>query len=105
MAASLLQELREQASEVGFDLAGVTPADTDSWAELARFAPWIEAGYAGEMQYLKATNEAGVYKRESLRNALPWAKSAIVCAINYNSPPPYSKDQPAIENGSARGWI
>jgi epoxyqueuosine reductase len=105
MQASLLQELRDQAAELGFDLAGVTPAEADSWAELARFAPWIEAGYAGEMQYLKTTNDAGVYKRESLRNALPWARSAIVCAVNYNSAPPYSKDQPAVEGGSARGWI
>ena len=105
MPAQLLQELRDQASELGFNLAGVTPAESDSWVELARFVPWIEAGYAGEMQYLKTTNESGAYKRESLRNALPWAKSTIVCAINYNSAPPYSKDQHGVENGTARGWI
>jgi len=105
MATSLLQELTAQASALGFDLSGVTPADTESWAELGHFSRWVEAGYAGEMQYLKARNEAGAFKREGLKNALPWARSAIVCATNYNTPPRYSVDQPRTENGSARGWI
>lgn len=102
---SLLQELREHALTLGFDLTGAVPAESEPWKELAQFSTWVEAGYAGEMQYLKATNEAGVYKRESLRNALPWAKSSIVCATNYNTAPAYSVDQPATENGSVRGWI
>lgn len=100
---SLLEQLGGRATALGFDLAGAVPAQP--LAELAQFSDWIEAGYAGEMQYLKSTNEAGVYKRESLRNALPWAKSAIVCATNYNTAPAYSVDQSADQNGSARGWI
>src|SRR5581483_9634318 len=40
-------------------------------------------------------------KRASLRKAVPWARSVIVCAINYNTAQPYStKDQDAD-----RGWI
>src|SRR5256885_6187780 len=105
MSASLLQELRTTASSLGFDRIGIVPADSDSWAELAEFRPWIEAGFGGEMQYLKATNEAGAYKREGLRHALPWAKAALACAVNYNTAPAYSVDQPENENGSARGWI
>src|SRR5437868_13963641 len=102
---SLLEQLKEEASALGFDLAGAVPAEAEQWSELAKFSNWVEAGYAGEMQYLKTTNESGAYKRENLRNALPWAKSAIVCAVNYNTTPQYSIDQPSIENGSARGWI
>ena len=102
---SLLEQLKEEASALGFDLAGAVPAEAEQWSELAKFSNWVEAGYAGEMQYLKTTNEAGVYKRENLRNALPWAKSAIVCAINYNTAPAYSINQPRIENGGSRGWI
>src|SRR5215475_14572392 len=105
MPESLLEQLKKQASALGFDLGGVVPAREESWAELAHFSRWVEAGYAGEMQYLKTTNESGVYKRENLRSALPWAKSAIVCATNYNTAPRYSIDQPATEDGSARGWI
>src|SRR5689334_19852120 len=100
---SLFEQLGERATALGFDLAGAVPAQP--WAELAQFSNWVEAGYAGEMHYLKSTNEAGVYKRESLRDALPWAKSAIVCATNYNTAPAYSVDQSANQNGSARGWI
>lgn len=100
---SLLEQLREHATTLGFDLAGVVPAQP--WTELAQFSNWVEAGYAGEMQYLKSKNEEGVYKRESLRNALPWARSAIVCATNYNTAPAYSVDQPAQQDGIARGWI
>src|SRR5215471_10286362 len=102
---SLLKELRGHALTLGFNLTGAVPAESEPWKELAQFSSWVEAGYAGEMQYLKATNEAGVYKRESLQNALPWAKSSIVCALNYNTAPAYSVDQPANDNGSARGWI
>src|SRR5262249_53358984 len=105
MSASTLQQMLVQATAMCFDLAGVAPAGEESWAELTHFSRWVEAGYAGEMQYLKTTNEAGVYKRENLRSALPWAKSAIVCATNYNTAPRYSVDQPPTENGSARGWI
>jgi epoxyqueuosine reductase len=69
--------------------------------ELAHFAGWVESGYAGEMDYLKRRNEAGEYKRSSLEAALPWAKSVIVAAMNYNPPAPKSIEaaQPT------QGWI
>ncbi len=87
------------------ELQGVVPAEGEFFPELAEFRSWIEAGHAGEMQYLKATNEAGEYRRERLRNALPWAQSMIVGAINYNTAPAYSTEQPSYDEGSARGWI
>src|SRR5437773_2199553 len=91
--------VKQAAQESGFDLAGVAPV-TDA-PELAHFGPWIEAGRAGEMHYMKARDEQGRLKREALRNAAPWARSVIVCALNYNTSQPYSTQV----NDRERGWI
>ena len=69
--------------------------------ELGRFADWVDAGYAGEMEYLKRRSESGKYKRSSLEEALPWAKSVIVAAMNYNPAAPKSTE-PAR---NTQGWI
>jgi epoxyqueuosine reductase len=53
------------------------------------------------MKYLEARDEAGQLKRASLRSAAPWARSVIVCAINYNTAHPYSTQV----NDPERGWI
>lgn len=91
--------VKRAAHDVGFDLAGVAPvADFD---ELAYFPRWISNGHAGEMKYLEARDDAGRLKRESLRSAVPWARSVIVCAINYNTAQPYSTEV----NKPERGWI
>ena len=91
--------VKQAAQESGFDLAGVAPV-TDA-PELAHFGPWIEAGRAGEMHYMKARDEQGRLKRGALRNAAPWARSVIVCALNYNTSQPYSTQV----NHRERGWI
>src|SRR5581483_9104191 len=69
--------------EAGFELAGV--AAVRNFPELDYFAKWVEAGYAGEMRYLESRSESGQPKRASLRSAAPWARSVVVCAINYNT--------------------
>jgi len=69
--------------------------------ELERFPQWIAAGHAGEMKYMEARDEAGGLKRASLRSAAPWARSVIVCAINYNTAQPNSTER----DDSDRGWI
>ncbi len=91
--------VKRAALEAGFELAGVAPVrDFD---ELAYFPQWIADGHAGEMKYLEARDEAGRLKRESLRVAAPWARSVVVCAINYNTAQPYSTQV----NQPGRGWI
>jgi epoxyqueuosine reductase len=103
--------LREQAAEAGFDTAGVAPVDAiDSGADsdkstaqldAERFAAWVEAGRAGEMKYLKRRDEQGVLLRSGVQVAMPWARSVIVCALNYNAAGPLS-----IESASpGAGWI
>src|SRR5579863_4095205 len=99
--------VKHAAHDAGFELAGVAPVrDFD---ELKYFSDWIEAGHAGEMKYMEARDEAGQLKRASLRSSVPWARSVIVCAINYNTAHPYSTqvsdsfgfDSPEKD----RGWI
>jgi len=91
--------VHDAAAAAGFDLWGVAPsADT---SDLEYFPEWIEAGRAGEMKYLESRDERGELKRASLSRVAPWAKSVIVCAINYNTDHPYSTEV----KDPARGWI
>ena len=87
------------ALEAGFELAGVAPA-ADA-RELEHFPGWIAAGRAGEMKYMQARDEQGELKRASLARVAPWARSVVVCAINYNTAHPYSTEV----NDPERGWI
>jgi epoxyqueuosine reductase len=91
--------VKRAAEEAGFDLAGIAPA-TDA-AEHKHFPEWIAAGHAGEMKYLEAREEGGELKRASLARVAPWARSVIVCAINYNTEHPYSTEV----HDPDRGWI
>jgi epoxyqueuosine reductase len=98
-SSSLSSEIKRLALDVGFDLAGIaSAADTP---EHALFPQWIANGAAGEMKYLEARNEAGRLKRASLAVAAPWAKSVVVCALNYNTDQPYSTHA----GTTSQGWI
>jgi len=89
----------EAAAAAGFDLFGIAPV-ADS-AELKHFPSWIADGHAGEMKYMEARNDQGQLKRASLAHVAPWAKSVVVCAVNYNTDRPYSTQ---VQNPT-RGWI
>jgi epoxyqueuosine reductase len=95
----------ELAQELGFATAGIAavpaPGSDEDEAERRRYADWVDAGRAGEMEYLKRRDEGGELLRSSVRIALPWARSVIVCAANYNSAQPHSTD-PAPADA---GWI
>jgi epoxyqueuosine reductase len=88
------------ASEHGFDLVGVCSL-AEPLPELDFFPAWIERGSAGEMEYLKARDEHGRLKRASVHATFPWAKSALVGALNYNTAQPYSTEC----GDPSRGWI
>src|ERR1700682_5067525 len=90
---------RQAATEAGFDLVGIAPvADA---AELEHFPRWVAAGHAAEMKYMEARDEQGRLKRASLAHAAPWARSVVVCAINYNTAQPYSTQA----TDESRGWL
>jgi epoxyqueuosine reductase len=91
--------VKNAAAETGFDLAGIAPVE--DFPELGRFPDWIAEGHAGEMKYLESRDEDGELRRASLKRVFPWARSVVVCAINYNAAHPYSTE--AAEPGS--GWI
>jgi len=97
--------LDASAREAGFDAAGVAPVreagDPATLQDAARFAAWVDAGHAGEMEYLKRRDQEGALLRGTLRTAMPWARSVIVCALNYNADAPRSID-PAPPG---TGWI
>src|ERR1700761_9154118 len=84
------------AREAGFSKAGIAavpaPGDPDDYPELPYFEKWIENGRAGEMEYLKRRDADHRLLRSSLRIAVPWARSVIVCAANYQTDAPRSID-------------
>jgi epoxyqueuosine reductase len=87
------------AEQAGFDLCGV--AAVHDFHELTYFREWIANGHAGEMKYMEARDDCGELKRGSLAHVAPWARSVIICAINYNTAQPYSTQA----NDPDRGWI
>jgi len=93
--------LKQFASEAGFDLAGVAPARLGDSRELRFFSDWIAGGKAGEMVYLKSQDGQGRLKRAALEHVAPWARSVIVCALNYNTAHPRSTEC----HDPKRGWI
>jgi len=97
--AQLAELVKTTARDAGFDVAGCAPVRR--FPELAHFPEWLEAGHAGEMHYLESRNAEGELKRSSVEAAFPWARSVVVCAVNYNSAPPYS----TAAHDPKRGWI
>ena len=97
--SSVASLVKNAALAAGFDLAGIAPVR--DFAELQYFPQWIADGRAGEMKYLEGRDETGQLKRVSLRSSAPWARSVVVCAINYNTAQPYS----ANVNDPQHGWI
>ena len=98
---------RALALECGFTEAGVVALPhANQERDAARFEQWVQAGRAGSMSYLqrketKAGDEDERLLRSRVAIPFPWARSALVCWANYNSPQPRSIE-PAPENA---GWI
>src|SRR3954463_2344634 len=92
-------QIKLAAKEAGFDLCGIAPVGSNP--ELEYFPEWLAAGHGGDMKYLESRNDSGELKQASLENAAPWARSVVVCALNYNSEIPYSTEF----RDKRRGWI
>jgi len=99
LTTDLPSRIQQFARDAGFDLCGIAPVD--DCRELESFPAWIDAGRHGEMKYMESRDERGELKRASLARVAPWARSVIVCAINYNTAQPYSTQT----NDPSRGWI
>jgi epoxyqueuosine reductase len=101
----LREWLESTSREVGFDASGVAavagPDEAEAVQEAQRFSAWVDAGHAGEMEYLKRRDEGGTLLRSGVGVGMKWARSVIVCALNYNADAPKSID--SAERGA--GWI
>ena len=102
MLTDLSTRIKQSARAVGFDLCGIAPVG--DFDELQVFPAWIADGQHGDMKYMEARDDAGELKRSALTRVAPWARSVIVCAINYNTAHPYSTESTHPEDAS-RGWI
>lgn len=91
----LTQQIKDQALALGFDVVGVAPVHASP--ELAFVERWLDAGYAGEMQYLVRNRE----RRRDLHQVMPGVQSVVVCGLNYDTDVPYS----TAHVGSEHGWV
>jgi epoxyqueuosine reductase len=91
---ALTQRIKAKGTALGFDLVGISPVQAPPHGE--SFAEWLRRGYHGEMEYLPRTAEKRMHPGEFL----PWARSVVSVALNYNSP--YDR---RVETDGIRGWI
>jgi epoxyqueuosine reductase len=95
------QVAKRAAAEAGFEAAGIAPARLETSRELQFLPQWLAAGRAGEMAYMESRDDQGNLKRASLSRVAPWARSVVVCALNYNTAHPSYAECPDPQ----RGWI
>lgn len=103
--SAMRRALQEKAQIAGFDLCGVAavpePGSPEEQLQRERFLQWAQQGFAGDMAWLLREDADGVPMRSSLHRAVPWARSVILCAVNYNADQPNSLA--SAPEGS--GWI
>ncbi len=78
-AAEVSAVIKDAAHELGFDLAGIAPAERPVHADF--YLDWLKREYHGEMMYLARPD--AVERRLQPRQALPGARSIVVVALNY----------------------
>ena len=81
-ATTLTRLAKAHAYALGFDLAGVARLGPSATA--AQFDAWLDAGYAGGMEYLAR----GAEKRRDSRSARPGTTHAVVVALDYGGREP-----------------
>jgi epoxyqueuosine reductase len=81
---SLTQEIKAAALEMGFDLVGITDASPIAAEHVKHLEDWLDAGYAGQMQYMHRNLD----KRINPAKVLPGAQSVIVVGLSYKPAEP-----------------
>ena len=71
--------IKRKATELGFDLCGIAPAE--HFPELSFLRSWIDRGYAGEMAWMPRSADL----RADVRAVVPGARSVIVTGTLYNT--------------------
>jgi len=93
-AAVRSQRIKEEAHRLGFELVGISPVKTPPHEK--SFAQWLRKGFAGNLEYLKRTEEL----RRDPNQLVPWAVSVVSVGMNYYT----SLPRPSSGSGG-RGWI
>ena len=75
----ITQQIKAKAAELGFSRSAICPAAAPE--RLRLFHDWLDAGYDGEMHYLKARREA----YEHPRHVLAGVQSVVMLTMNYRS--------------------
>ncbi|HWA98865.1 MAG TPA: epoxyqueuosine reductase, partial [Pirellulales bacterium] len=81
-APDLTAALKDEARRIGFHLAGACPAVPPPG--LTRFHEWLQAGYAGQMQYLP--DRAAAYAHPE--HVLSGVRSVLMLAWPYKTVEP-----------------
>jgi epoxyqueuosine reductase len=91
---ALSASIKSAAQRLGFELVGISPAKVPPHE--ASFADWVRRGFAGEMDYLRRSEEV----RRNPQKLMPWAVSVVSVAMNYFTPfiRPEASPEP-------KGWI
>lgn len=77
--SSLSKRIKERARELGFSVAGITPAQPSP--RLQAYLDWVKAGMHGEMGYM--AREDRIARRRDLSVILPDARSLVVVGLDY----------------------
>jgi epoxyqueuosine reductase len=88
---TITEKIKQKAVEIGFDLVGVTTAESLSEKEVDIFQKWIESDYNGQLWYMQNNLD----KRTDPGKLLDGAGSVIVTGINYKYEEP-SQLSPSI---------
>lgn len=91
---SLSERIKAQGLALGFDLVGISPVREPLHG--TAFETWLRQSFHGEMAYMART--AG--KRLRPADLVPWARSVVSVALNYNTP--FVR---RVADGKLRGWI
>lgn len=91
----LEESIKKIGRILGFDKVAIAKAQ--GYPEHEALRNWLAQGFHGTMSYM----ERGEAKRRDPLEVMPEAKSVITCALNYNSPYPYSVDC----REPSKGWI
>ena len=91
-------QIKARALELGFHKVGIVRAESLS-AERERLEEWLRRGYHGEMAWMARDTE----QRPDPRKLFPRARSIIVAALNYYTPPQH-ENNPATGKVSRYAW-
>ena len=96
--ASLAEQIKKKAIEIGFAKVGIVAA-APLEVEEQRLRDWLGRGFHGEMAWMQRESE----KRADPRRLFPGARSIVVAALNYYTPHVHDSD-PAKGKISRYAW-